>query len=217
MKTILQPRRQRASTMTDVLIVIATIALLAGVFLPRLTRPKRGPCRINCINNVKQIALGFRIWSNDNGDRFPWAVPASEGGTLEQAASPEVFRHFQVASEEFSTPKILACSQDRGRTKATDWSLFSNSNLSYFIGLTSDENDPQSILSGDRNLMTNGVVLGSGVFQLTTNNMMSWTKEMHKHVGNVGLADGSVQQVSVAALQIQWLASTNAARRLAIP
>ena len=217
MKNIFQPRRQRASTMTDVLIVIATIALLVGVLLPMLARPKIRYSRLGCANNLKQIALGFRIWSNDNGDRFPWAVPASEGGTLEQAASPEVFRHFQVARDEFSTPKILACNNDLARTKTADWSVFSNTNLSYFIGLTSDVNDPQSILSGDRNLTTNGVPLGNGVFQLKTNGVMGWTKEIHKGVGNVALADGSAQEFSVAALRKQWPASTNAARRLAIP
>lgn len=204
--------------MTDVLIVVVTLVLLTFVSLPFFARPRgcRGP-RINCVSNLKQVGLALRIWSNDHGDQLPWMVPKSEGGTLEYAGTAEVFRHFQAATDELSTPKVLACASDAARTRSFDWNLFTNSNVSYFIGLTSDENDPQSILSGDRNLMTNGVALGSGVFQLTTNTMMGWTPAIHTNAGNIVLADGSVQQVSVATLQKQWLASTNAARRLAIP
>ena len=124
-------------------------------------------------------------------------------------------------SIKFGAPKILVCPKDNGRKPASDFNKFDNRNISYFIGLDADENEPQMILSGDRNLTTNGVALGSGVFTLTASDTVGWTAAIHNNNGtnggNIGLADGSVQQVSQATFQKQWLAVTNAIRRLAIP
>ena len=203
--------------MTDVLIVAATIVVMGVVFLPMLARSKPKASRINCVSRLKQIGLGFRIWSNDNVDEFPWAVSTNKGGTLEYVAPAEVYRHFQAAANELSTPNFLVCEPDRARTRTTKWNQFNNSNLSYFIGLTADVNDPVSILSGDRNLTTNGVGLGNGVFQVATNATMGWTAAMHNKAGNILLADGSVQQTGQTNLQTMWEASTNVSRRLAIP
>ena len=218
MKIIFHPCRQRASTMTDVLIVLVTLVLLGTVALPMLARPRHcGGQRINCVSNLKQVGLALRIWSYDHNDQFPWLVSTNEGGTLEQAGSGNVFLHFQVASNELSTAKILSCRSDASKAATNDFNELDNRNLSYFVGLTANETDFQSILSGDRNLTTNGTALAAGMYTLATANQLGWTKAIHNTAGNIGLSDGSVQQVSVAALQKQWQASTNTARRLAIP
>ena len=202
--------------MTDVLIVVATLVLLIFVLLPLLAgRPVRAT-RIHCVLNLKQVGLAFRIWSNDNNDQFPWMI-STNGGTLKFAESTNVYLHFRAASNELGSPKILACPKDSGKTPAKDFNKFDNRNLSYFIGLDSDESKPQMILSGDRSLTTNGTALSSGVFTLTAGDTLGWTPASHNNAGNVGLSDGSVLQVSTAALQKQWQAATNAIRRLGIP
>ena len=201
--------------MTDVLIVVATLVLLGFVLLPVFSRAKARPKRVNCISRLKEIGLAFHIWSNDNDDQFPW-MTSTNGGTLKFTNSPNVFLHFQAASNELGSPKILACASDSGKKPASDFNKFDNRNLSYFIGLDSNINKPETILSGDRNLTTNGVALGSGVFPLTAGDTLGWTTANHPG-GNVGLADGSAQPCSSAALQKQWLAVTNLVRRLAIP
>ena len=217
MKTIPLPRCTRASTMTDVLITVATVVLLAGVLLPRQTRCRALAQRIQCVGNLKQVGLALRIWTNDHDDKFPWEVSTNEGGTLELIHSTNVFLHFQAASNELSTPKILACNSDVDRTRVADFAQLDNRHLSYFVGLDARETDPAGILSGDRNLTTNGVTLGSGVFNLSAKQQMGWTKAIHKKAGNIGLSDGSVQQDDNRVLQKQWLTWTNATRRLAIP
>ena len=50
-----------------------------------------------------------------------------------------------------------------------------------------------------------------------TNRVMSWSNNLHVLVGNVGLADGSVQQVTAARLNQQFASVTNAIVRLPIP
>ena len=216
MKANSSPHHRRASTMTDVLIVVATLVLLGVVFLPVISRSKTPSKRIACVSQLKQIGLAFRIWSSDYDDHFPWMI-STNGGSLAFTQSTNVFLHFRAASNELCTPYVLHCPSDAGKMRTYDFNIFDNRYLSYFVGLDADEGKLQSILSGDRNLTTNGVALGNGVFTLTTNNALGWTAAIHQQAGNILLSDGSVAQVSQATYQMQWLAVTNAVRRLAIP
>ncbi len=204
-------------TLPEVLVVIACVALILGIILPTLFPPRRvSGSRINCVSNLKQIGLAMRMFSEDHNDKFPWAVSTNQGGTMEFAATGQVFRHFQAASNELSSPKILACKSDPTRAKAVDFVRFSNANVSYFVGLDADEGRPQSLLSGDRNI-TGGVLTNANLRLLTTNTQAGWTKEIHMDAGNIGLGDGSAQQVTARSLRQQLQQSTNEWIRLAIP
>jgi hypothetical protein len=143
-------------------------------------------------------------------------VALSATGTLELATSPQVFRHFAIMSNELNNPKILVCPADSKRKAARDFARLSNTNLSYFIGLDADESDPQRLLSGDRNII--GGTLSNGFLRLlATNSVVGWTRELHNNVGNVGLSDGSVQQMTSAKLSDQLHAQSIPIVRLAVP
>jgi hypothetical protein len=133
---------------------------------------------------------------------YPMHVAGTNGGTMDFITGPNVFRHFQVMSNELSTPFILICpaEYDRNRFVATNFAQLSNSNISYFVGMDANETNPQLILAGDRNL-TNGTPIRNGILELTTNAPTGWTAEMHREVGNIALADGSVQQVTTMGLR----------------
>src|SRR5258706_14778565 len=90
MKLLDSNRKRRALTLIDVLIVIATVALAAAVLLVGglIRQPVRGP-RINCVNNLRQVGIAFRMWANDHGEQFPRNVAQSNGGTMEFAMSTE--------------------------------------------------------------------------------------------------------------------------------
>ena len=138
------------------------------------------------------------------------------GGTLEYVARGETFRHFQVMSNELATPYVLVCPAD-ARPRAKDFgSAFSNTNVSYFVGVDADDLRPQDLLSGDRNII-GGTKLGNGILEITTNQLVGWSSEMHNGVGNIGLADGSVQTVSVTGFAELLQQSGIATNRLAIP
>jgi prepilin-type processing-associated H-X9-DG protein len=169
------------------------------------------------VANLKQVGLAFRMWGNDHAERFPWAVSATEGGTLEFIATEEVFRHFQAASNELNSPKILHCRTDQDRVRATNFAAgFGNRNLSYFVCLDAGEPSPSKLLSGDHNL-TGGVMNACGIMTLKPDATAGYTSEMHGGVGNVGLADGSVSQVTSLSLSRALRAITNESIRLAIP
>jgi prepilin-type processing-associated H-X9-DG protein len=207
MKISLSANPRSALTLIEVLMVIVAVMIITAVVLPSLSLAPRGhgnSLRIRCVNNQKQIGLAYRVWEGDNGDKFPMAISETNGGTMEFITGTNAWRHFQVMSNELSTPKVLVCPTEshQERLFATNFTFFNNSNLSFFVGVdaTNDETNPAMILSGDHNI-TNGMSVKNGLLELTTNQLAGWTAEMHNKVGNILLADGSVQQVSISGLR----------------
>jgi len=185
-------------TLIALLVIVAVVALLAAILLPWLAGAHDRSRRIQCVNNLKQCGLAFRIWEGDNNDRYPMDVPVTNGGTKECTTGAETYRHFKVMSNELSTPKILVCPND-DRAAAADFVHLNNSHVSYFVGLDAKETDPQMLLAGDRNI-TGGGAPEKGVLKLVPGEPVAWTSAIHNHAGNVGLADGSVQQFTSSGL-----------------
>ena len=202
----------------EVGVIIAIMMLLAVLLLPSLLRPRPSRSGINCVNNLKQIGLAYRIWAGDNGDKYPMQVSVTNGGAMELAGAGNASTSFLVMSNELSTPKVVICPEDAKSIRAADFgSGFSNSNVSYFVGLDADDTMPISLLSGDSNLAIGGVPVKSGLLGFPTNAPIAWTAARHVNQGNIGLADGSVGSASPALLHQMLVETGTATNHLALP
>jgi prepilin-type processing-associated H-X9-DG protein len=132
--------------------------------------------------------------------------------------------HFQKLSNEMYL-KVWICPTDAIKKPATNYADFDDSNVSYFLSMDAapTNTQPQSIfLAGDRHLEFSGRPVRPGLFTLTANMPVSWTRELHRDTahspgGVVLFVDGHTEFLGhervVTALQSQSLATN----RLAMP
>lgn len=126
-------------------VAVILIIAIAGLFYfrwyhqwnnERIERQPRS-VEVNCVNNLKQLGLGFRIWEGDHGDRLPFNVGTNEGGTLELTGPdkdgyvPNAYLFLRCMSNELTRPIILVCPQDKTKIPAADWAHLTGSNVSY--------------------------------------------------------------------------------------
>jgi len=211
-------RRRLAFTAIELLVMIVTIVLLLVLLFSGVPRARKEARLKQCVDNLKQVGLAFRVWSGDSSDRMPMQASAEQGGSKESIINGAVFHTFQVMSNELNDPKLLICPSDN-RTAARDFvASLANANVSYFVGVDATDTEPSLFLSGDRHL-TNGPLTSTRLLTLTTNSTPGWTEVMHNLVGNVALADGSVQTFDTPQLQIAALVmgATVTSNRLAFP
>jgi prepilin-type N-terminal cleavage/methylation domain-containing protein len=216
-------RPKRAFTLIELLVVIAIIAILAALLLPALAKAKERAAKTKCLNNVKQITLGFIIWGNDNDSRWPWIVSPADGGLNNLGGGSPIsanpFIHFAIISNEITTPKILVCPSDKAKLNrmATGFdnnnanggllgNQFQNNSISYFVGLDCQFNLPMTLLTGDRNInISRNKACGAVGVPATSldgrDANVAFTNGMHRYTGNLGLGDGSGQASSSAQLR----------------
>ena len=140
------------------------------------------------------------------------------------------FGFFMCMSNELNTPKVVMCPSEPDSIRQISSTFastipansansipFTNDlNISYFVGVDAVDTMPQMFLDGDHNLgagnpptaafQPGGTANGQPNVALGTNfpannTYVGWMDNMHQKQGNVGLADGSVQQFSRSRLQ----------------
>lgn len=63
-------------TLIELLVVVGIIAVLAGLLLPVLNRAREKANSVQCLNNLRQLTLGWTLYADDNGGRL---VPNLDG------------------------------------------------------------------------------------------------------------------------------------------
>ena len=199
-----QPRSQCGFTQVELVFVIVAVLLLgclAVLFVDHQRTTQETRKRISCQGNSKLNALTFRVFANDHDDRFPFQAT----GSLGFSNSTWAWEHFQAMSNELGTANTLICAADRERLNnitsdlgmgPRSLSSQGNAALSYFVGLDATESDPNAILLGDRNLVTNSGNLQGKVLTASLAHLPAWDDRQHNRCGNATLADGSVQRMT---------------------
>ncbi|HXR05960.1 MAG TPA: type II secretion system protein [Candidatus Acidoferrum sp.] len=224
-------RKVSAFTIIEMLVIIAVLMVLAAVLLPSFSRATAKSPRISCLNNLKEIGTGYRLWAEDHGDLVPAQQSVSNGGwgdflTNANQGSNCWMNYAIMGNEMGQSPRLVVCPADERQAALTYTNGFDNTHVSYFVGVTANGVYPQSIQGGDRNLGGGnkpdpdyGFSPKSGKGNDVTfplSGPVSWSLKMHSEgntsgSGNILLGDGSGQQTSSDYLNQTWLRNAQGA------
>jgi type II secretory pathway pseudopilin PulG len=216
----------RALTLVELLVTIAIVAVLVTMILPTNYRRQKAT-RITCVNNLKQIGTAYRIWFGNQAGQFPAEQSVNLGGWKDILTNANLgyltwTNYVLVSNELGGNTKLLVCPADE-RKPAKAFNVLSNVNLSYFVGVSATDTEPESIAGGDRNLGPGNMPANDYGFSpengrgndvalpiTAKSNPICWSLKMHSD-GNVAgagiilLGDGSVRQVTSGNLCQNWL------------
>ena len=99
-------RPKNGFTLIELLVVIAIIAILAAMLLPALSKAKQRATTAACLNNEKQLALGWLMYAEDSADLLVNLSTYSSSGSLATAPRGIPWRTDIYNSQQSPLPNL---------------------------------------------------------------------------------------------------------------
>jgi hypothetical protein len=175
-------------TRGELALLCASVLLLLALAIASFKKTQQLSYRTECGYNLRVVHGAFD-WFIRDSQKWITQVSTNNGGTMELSSDPKAaYRHFAALP---SVEGVLACPKDL-RFQASTTGGIQNSNISYFLSINVDLNNPQWILAGTRNISQSSEVL----LPLHSLTQSKWHADfgLHGAQGYLVLVDGSVDQ-----------------------
>ena len=83
------PSRSSGFTLVELLVVMATVAVLAAIMFPALSKAKEAARISECLSNIRQVGVGLTMYLDQYDSYFPPAVPWGTPGGKNQTANTQ--------------------------------------------------------------------------------------------------------------------------------
>lgn len=97
-------KRSRGFTLIELLVVIAIIAILAAILFPVFARARENARRTSCASNLKQIAIGQQMYSQDYDEMLSGAV--GRGGIYTFSGWQLLLQPYVKSNQVFDCPNV---------------------------------------------------------------------------------------------------------------
>jgi prepilin-type N-terminal cleavage/methylation domain-containing protein/prepilin-type processing-associated H-X9-DG protein len=152
-------RFSSAFTLIELLVVIAIIGILAALLLPVLAKAKEKAHQTACLNNLKQIGLGFQMYWGDFNETFP-----APGSRQKYGPQPEDWIWWQAGRDVASSsiarfvgnfnPGLFTCPSDRRAQTLQAQVPFTDDSYRFSYSLTSYDLTDANVNPGMSTIIT---------------------------------------------------------------